>query len=92
MNIPVYLIIILAVIALVVAFHLAVAAQLSTLRRSGLYPEAGKASMADVERLLSRGLPTLAMRCYREVHGCGLRQAKEALAAMAASKQPADGN
>lgn len=91
MNIPAYFIIIVAVIALIVSFHLAAAAQLSTLRRAGLYPEAGKASMADVERLLSRGLPTLAMRCYREVHGCSLREAKEALAAMAANMAPPDG-
>ncbi len=53
--------------------------RLSKLRRSRLYPKAGQASMADVERLLKSGSPTWAIRCYREIHGCSLRQAKEAV-------------
>lgn len=83
MNIPVLLIVVLAVAALVFSFHLSNLAQLAQLRRSGLYPPAGQASMADVERLLNRRLPTLAMRCYREIHGCSLREAKEAVEGMA---------
>jgi len=41
--------------------------------------------MADVERLLKQGLPVLAIRCYREIHGCSLREAKEAVASIAAA-------
>jgi hypothetical protein len=51
-------------------------------QRSGRYPERGKATMADVERLLHMGPPELAMRCYREIHVCSLRQAKEAVDAL----------
>ena len=56
--------------------------QITKLRRSGRYPERGRATMADVERLLRMGLRGLAMRCYREIHGCSLRQAKEAVDAL----------
>jgi hypothetical protein len=83
MNIPLLLIVVLAVVALAFGLHLSNLAQLAQLRRSGLYPAAGQASMADVERLLNRRLPTLAMRCYREIHGCSLRQAKEAVEVIA---------
>ena len=56
--------------------------QITKLRRSGHYPERGKATMADVERLVRMGSRVLAMRCYREIHGCSLRQAKEAVDAL----------
>jgi hypothetical protein len=49
------------------------------LRKKGIYPTKGLASMADVERLLALGYPGWAMRCYREVHRCSLRSAKEAI-------------
>jgi len=54
-------------------FHLA------RLRRSGHYPERGKGTMADVEQLLKMGSHGLAVRCYREIHTCSLRQASEAV-------------
>jgi hypothetical protein len=53
--------------------------QLSRLRRAGIYPLRGLATMADVERLKSAGLSSWAMRCYREIRPCSLRQAKEAV-------------
>lgn len=58
------------------SFHLA------KLRRSGKYPARGKATMADVERLLDMGSRELAVRCYREIHACSLRQASEAVHAL----------
>lgn len=56
---------------------------LARLRASGLYPPVGKARMADVIRLKNAGHPTFAMRCYREIHACSLREAKEAVEKMA---------
>ena len=51
----------------------------SAARRSGLLPAAGKATMADVERLLRAGQTIYAIRCYREIHNCGLAEAKKAV-------------
>jgi len=62
----------------VVAFVFA-ALRDSAARRSGLLPSAGKATMADVERLLRAGERIYAIRCYREIHGCGLAEAKKAI-------------
>jgi hypothetical protein len=43
--------------------------QVALLRRQGLYPAAGRATMADVKRLARSGRRRwLAVRCYREVH------------------------
>ncbi|TCJ12770.1 hypothetical protein EZJ19_11050 [Parasulfuritortus cantonensis] len=66
-------------IATLVAFQVFTLARLFWLRRAGQYPPAGQASMADVERLLRDGLPIWAIRCYREIHGCSLREAKAAV-------------
>lgn len=62
-----------------VGSHLYTTVTLSKLRQSGVYPMAGQATMADVERLKKQGLPVWAVRCYREIHGCSLRQAKESV-------------
>ena len=48
-------------------------------RRSGLLPPAGQATMADVERLVRAGQRIYAIRCYREIHYCGLAEAKKAI-------------
>ena len=56
--------------------------KLAVLRRSGQYPQPGQATMGDVERLLKDGKRVWAVRCYREIHGCGLRQARDAVAAL----------
>jgi ribosomal protein L7/L12 len=44
-----------------------------------LAPLAGQGSDADVAALLKRGERLLASRLYRELHGCGLKEAKEAV-------------
>ena len=48
-------------------------------RRSGLLPAAGKAAMADVERLVRSNHRIIAIRCYREIHHVGLAEAKKAV-------------
>lgn len=53
---------------------------LASLRgRSGQSPPPGKATMADVERLMQEGQTISAIRCYREIHKCGLTEAKKAV-------------
>lgn len=73
-----FLVIAIAIL-FVVGSHLYTTVTLSKLRQSGVYPMAGQATMADVERLKKQGLPVWAVRCYREIHGCSLRQAKESV-------------
>lgn len=53
--------------------------RIASLRDSGSLPEEGQATMADVERLLHSGNKIWAIRCYREIHNVGLREAKEAV-------------
>jgi ribosomal protein L7/L12 len=53
--------------------HLRIAA----LRRSGLYPAPGRATMADVKRLVEARQSIWAIRCYREIHPqVSLKEAK----------------
>ena len=53
--------------------------RVAALRREGIYPAAGRATMADVERLVQAGYRVWAIRCYREIHHCGLADAKRAV-------------
>jgi len=55
---------------------------LAKARRQGLCPPAGSGSDADVADLVARGEKLLAIHLYRELHGCGLKAAKEAVEAM----------
>lgn len=71
-----------AALMLTIVAHVVVEVRLARLRRSGRYPRRGEATMADVERLLRSGSRVWALRCYREVHGCSLRQAREAIDAL----------
>lgn len=72
----------LLALGFIVVAYLATRLQLALLRRSGQYPPPGQATMADVERLLKDGKRVWAVRCYRELHGCSLRQARNAVAAL----------
>lgn len=56
---------------------------LAAARADGRYPPAGQGSDADVADLMARGEKLLAIRLYRELHGVGLKEAKEAVEAMA---------
>lgn len=60
--------------------HFYIVQKIARLRQCGLYPAAGKSSMADVIRLKNAGYTAFAMRCYREIHACSLREAKDAVA------------
>lgn len=63
-------------------FELIARLRLNAARRSGLLPSAGQSTMADVERLALMGERIWAIRCYREVHSCGLAEAKRAVEAL----------
>lgn len=54
------------------------------LQQQGLYPESGQETDEDVERLLSMGRKIDAIKVYRAVHKVGLKEAKEAVEALAA--------
>ena len=48
-------------------------------RKTGILPPAGQATMADVERLIQSNQLINAIKCYREIHHCGLAEAKQAV-------------
>lgn len=54
-----------------------------TIRKSGDLPAPGKATMADVQRLIRADQLISAIKCYREIHQIGLAEAKEAVEALA---------
>lgn len=49
-------------------------------RKNGQYPMPGHVKTVDIQRLVADGQTALAMRAYRELHRCGLKQAKKAIA------------
>lgn len=51
--------------------------KVAPLRARGVYPEKGKENDEDVLRLLKLGEEIMAIRCYRSLHGVGLKEAKE---------------
>ena len=53
------------------------------LRRSGVLPPAGQATMADVERLIQSDQRILAIKCYRKIHHMGLAEAKQVIEELA---------
>ncbi len=64
-------------------FMLGSRSSLAQARRRGLCPPAGSGSDADVMTLMARGEKHLAIRLYRELHGGGLKDARQAVEAMA---------
>jgi hypothetical protein len=56
--------------------------RLQQARSRGLCPPAGSGSDADVAALAARGEKILAIQLYRELHGGGLKEAKEAVETM----------
>jgi ribosomal protein L7/L12 len=69
----------LVLLGMAIAFSVYSIWRNSTAGRSKLLPKAGTATMADVERLVRSGEKVLAIRCYREIHDCSLRAAKQAI-------------
>ncbi|MCP4203161.1 MAG: hypothetical protein GY769_14660 [bacterium] len=59
-------------------------ARTQRLRDAGLYPPAGQGSLADVERLVRARRKIEAIKLYREIHGVGLKEAKEGVEALMA--------
>jgi ribosomal protein L7/L12 len=57
------------------------------LRNAGLYPPAGQGTQADVERLLRGGRKIEAIKLFREIHGVGLKEAKEGVEALMAEME-----
>ena len=53
--------------------------KVAALRASGVYPEKGKETDADVLRLLKTGNKIEAIKCYRSIHSVGLKEAKDAV-------------
>lgn len=68
----------MAVVAAVVAIAIA-QRKVRALRARGLYPEEERATASDVLRLLHSGEKLMAIRCYRELHKVGLKEAKDAV-------------
>jgi hypothetical protein len=63
---PLYLgILIVATVAFLAARS---SIRVAILRGMGVYPKPGKATKADVIRLIRLGRSVLAIRCYREIH------------------------
>jgi hypothetical protein len=50
--------------------------KVSKLQKSGLYPQKGKATLADVDNLINANLNIYAIRCYREINPISLYAAK----------------
>ena len=53
--------------------------KVAALRAIGVYPVKGKETDADVLRLLKTGNKMDAIKCYRSIHGVGLKEAKDAV-------------
>jgi hypothetical protein len=49
------------------------------LRRSGMLPKPGQATLADVGRLVAAGERAHAVGCYRRIQSCTLAEAKRAV-------------
>ena len=67
------------IVLLVAVITLTARLRVAAARRSGLLPPPGHSTMADVERFASMGELVWAIRCYREIHSCGLAEAKSAV-------------
>jgi hypothetical protein len=66
-------------IALAFVFNARQQRAIAKARQDGFYPMPGAGTDADVERLARAGQKIWAIKVYREIHGCGLKDAKEAV-------------
>jgi len=64
---------------LILAAVAASKSRVGALRARGIYPEEGKETDDHVLRLLRAGEKIMAIRCYRELHHVGLKEAKDAV-------------
>lgn len=79
------LIVVGLVLLALVAIDAANRRRVAALRASGLYPPAGGGTTGDVQRLLLAGHKIEAIKLHREIHGVGLKEAKEAVESLARS-------
>lgn len=89
-----FLIALVAIVVIFVIIFLLVSLREWFAKQTGVLPAKGTATMADVERLRLAGQKVWAIRCYREIHKCGLAEAKRAVENMPASApgmQPSPG-
>jgi len=56
--------------------------KLDIARKKGDYPEKDNIDEDDIKRMVSGGQTVLAIRAYRDLHRCGLVEAKHAISAM----------
>jgi hypothetical protein len=68
-----------ALISVVLVANWRMRRKIRVLRASGIFPEEGKESEADIARLKQAGETVLAVRCYRILHRVGLREAHDAV-------------
>lgn len=81
------LIIVSLVSALIIIGRILAERKVAALRASGLYPKKGEETEADVVRLIERGEPVFAMRCYRSLHNVSLREARIRIVALSNTLQ-----
>jgi hypothetical protein len=70
---------VIVVVVVGVLLHAANRAKRKRLTRSGLYPDDGEGTDADVERLVSLGHEIQSVKLFSEIHGVDLRTAREAV-------------
>jgi ribosomal protein L7/L12 len=78
-NLTTVAIIVGAIILVGFLLHTANRAHIRKLRESGLYPPSGQGTPADVKRLIMEGQKIAAIKLYRQVHGVGLKESREAV-------------
>ena len=88
MSLATVAIIVGAIIFVAFLVHTANRAYIRGLRESGLYPPNQQGTAEDVERLIMEGHKIAAIKLYREIHGVGLKSAKEAVEEMARNLPP----
>lgn len=79
MTLPPWIAVIVIIFAVVFIVAFVGWLRTSAARRSGILPPVGKGTMEDVARLIQAGQKIEAIRCYREIHRCGLVEAKKAI-------------
>ena len=71
--------IVVAVVAAALALNALNRRRTDDLRQTGFVPPPGQGSDADVERLVALGQKIDAIKLYRDIHGTGLKTAKDAV-------------
>lgn len=90
-RVTIVLIVLAILVGLVLVMFLADAwtrGRVRRLQRRGIYPLAGEERHADVERLIRMGRRMEAIRVYRDVHGVGLKEAREVVDRLSETIRP----